>query len=213
MSLLPLVLSPAGQYCEIDTVLTSPSNRILLYTGTAATGGSGTWSSNIVFNGGGEGTTDWANPGTGVSAGFADGWYRTTSGISGSIVTGNGFAGNAQRWWNWTTIYSNNAISQYFPTAAPSGTYDFKLIFKYRAYNAAVGTAGGTAFWIQIGRYPGPWATFMMPSNTGNAISSGTLTFTLSSATGVNQIYVGGIAQIGTGASWHEVDEINLWYR
>jgi hypothetical protein len=50
---------------------------------------------NLVINGGASGTTDWVDSN---GDGLADGWTTSGSEITGySIVTGNGFSGNAQR--------------------------------------------------------------------------------------------------------------------
>ena len=54
----------------------------------------GTTIVNLVINSGASGTTDWVDTNT---DGIADDWVQATGAGAPTIVTGNGFLGNAQR--------------------------------------------------------------------------------------------------------------------
>ena len=121
---------------------------------------------NIIRNGGAANTTDWINP----SLGLAQYWDAATVETK-SIVTGNGFVGNAQRLESIINrTYYYFAILQrgtdFLTTPPSSGGYGL-LTFKYRSSNPELGYF---SVWGNFNGSYGLIGTF--PNNTGNAISA-----------------------------------------
>lgn len=118
---------------------------------------------NLVTNSGAAGTTDWVDSN---SDGLADDWAKgsyNNSRYSASIVTGNGFAGNAQR----MTVVTSSSTLYYLRYATPIALtgQNYQCTFKYRssALLSIIAETSAQNSW-------GQWATFT--ANTGNAISA-----------------------------------------
>ncbi len=198
MSNLPLCLSYTGtKYCELAPVEYSPPYRIWLYDESV-------WSSQLIINGGGSGTTDW------VEGGYSGlGNYWSTPGsyyITPTIVTGGGFSGNAQR--ITTTGITGVFYFEQIRSYVPPGTYNIRWNLKYRT-----SYSGLTALRVRIGVDGYGWNIWTLPSNTGTAISSGTYDYSsYFSPTGINHFRIDGHSNNVAG-EWFEVDEINMYYQ
>lgn len=140
----------------------------------------------IVKNAGGNNTTDWINP----TDGLAEFWSTRLSPIT-SIVTGNGFVGNAQR-MEVDSVTLAEAIEAPSITLEHSTSYQLSLKFRCSANN------GGRLFWNS------GTPIFNLPFNTGNAVLKSETVMTPASGDLGLQIF-------GTFAGvWFEVDEINF---
>ncbi len=148
-----------------------------------------------VPNSGGNGTSDWYD---GNGDGLADGWYKSDVNKIATIVTGNGFTGNAQRVEVLGTAFS--LMMRYEgDLSVASSTYTIKL--KYRSYTISdlhkiiVSPKGGYTT-----------DTLYLPNNTGDAVE---IEFTGISVNpnlfGIS--FHGDTAEVG---EWLEVDEIQI---
>lgn len=101
---------------------TGEQHRIYLLTGCTASG-------NLVTNSGAAGTTDWVDSN---SDGLADDWSIPyySSQAQTTIVTGNGFSGNAQRIQNTGSTITTFAIAYSTPIIY---TGFYKVTFRYRS--------------------------------------------------------------------------------
>jgi hypothetical protein len=144
-----------------------------------------TFGSELMLNSGGPGQTDWVDS---DSDGVANEWWVGWGGTP-SIVTGNGFTGNAQRFANAT--WSNGLVYWGNP---PVDTKKYQLNFKYRS-NKPIRILTSTSDQI--------FGT--VPANEGNAISA-SINITHASA-----IY-GFMFMIydNDAGNWLEVDEVSL---
>ncbi len=145
----------------------------------------------IIPNSGRVGTTDWINP----TDGFADGWSNGSSSGIGSIVTGNGFTGNAQRAEAVPATYSFSLNT--YPAGLPDkGT----LILKYRSnFNVWIDTHGGFLNDPEI----------ILSPNTGDAIEVSEPYE--SPVTAAALIFRGDVSPV-VGTEWLEIDELRVVY-
>lgn len=147
-----------------------------------------------VTNAGGINTTDWVDSN---EDGTADNWTNLNeSKNQASIVTGNGFTGNAQRNENLSASVSSYIRSDPFPVE--NGAV-YEISFKYRASDSiAVLLILDTSFNII--------KTVNMGLNIGNAILK-TDTFTATDSQLIFQFYPGLTGAIG---DYVEIDELEL---
>jgi len=138
----------------------------------------------LLVNAGAEGQTDWAD---GNSDGLADSWTVLGSPVT-TIVTGNGFVGDAQKIEIAGVTYAYLGQSQTLSAAK-----QYKMTCKYRSSTAHLRLRGST----------GAYLTPSFPQNTGNATSY-TVYF---DGDGGNMFYffVDYIA-----GNWYEVDEVSV---
>lgn len=97
--------------------------------------------------------TDWTDSN---SDGVADDWTFASGGGACSIVTGNGFTGNAQQ----ITHVNGTLTSVTYNTGAGTESADYRLIMKYRA---------STASWRIYIKGTTQYFTLNLPAVTGNA--------------------------------------------
>lgn len=189
-----------GNALPFDITFTPTSNGALYILSTAV---SGAWfeidevsikpirdnyTPEVSLNSGAPGLTDWVDAN---ADGLADNWsvtFNATYPSLASIVTGNGFTGNAQR------SIENNANH-----------------IAHIACNSVVLVVGKT--YVITGKYrasgnlklnPAQGAIITWPSNTGNAIPfSATFTCTLASCP---TFY----STVGASGEWLELDEVSL---
>lgn len=152
---------------------------------------------NLVSNSGGEVDgnlcdTDWLDDN---SDGVANNWAQQTGAGACSIVTGNGFYGNAQR-----MNHVNGTLSQlqYFIDDGVTLGNTYNLSLKYRSDDASVRIyLRGSADAFILG----------LPANPGNAIEySGSVVATASADLRLN-FYI----LPGRPNCFIEVDEVRLW--
>jgi len=140
-----------------------------------------------VVNGGGDGATDFIN----AVGGLAESWFVNTYGGSAntpSIVTGNGFTGNAQR------LQSDSSASTSINGIAVAGlnpAKTWKMRIKYRC-------SAGVQYWLR-----GVIVTAPLPINTADAV------VIEKSITPINGAAVIGFDVAGTGA-YIEFDEVEI---
>lgn len=114
-----------------------------------------------VPNGGGAGANDWINP----TAGLAEDWWNSSGTMTYSIVTGNGFAGNAQRADNASGGSAFIANDPKLPTLQlPYGVIRFK-------YRTDVGIQVALFIDKFDGLSSGIVAIATTQTNTGDAVS------------------------------------------
>lgn len=142
---------------------------------------------NIVKNSGAEGTTDWINPTNGV----AEFWTNVGDVATASIVTGNGFIGNAQR---FEAASSNLMTLEFEGESLIAGNYILKLKYRASSYSIARVRSDGT---IQLNGD--------LNANTSDALAyeSGVFSYT----EGVVKVQIVRAATIG---NWFVVDEIEM---
>ena len=141
---------------------------------------------NKLTNCGAPGTTDWVDS---ASDGLADDWSQTgVYTISPSIVTGNGFTGNAQRADEDNA--SNHAIIEHAGIKNLTAGKTYKLSLKYRS---------NTIFKLN---YATGLNALSFSANTGDAIYAED-TF-IHDGTHVN-MYMG---VLGISGGWFEIDEV-----
>lgn len=116
-----------------------------------------------VLNGGGEGETDWANP----TDGLAQYWTEINTGLTASIVTGNGFTGNAQRIENTDVANAWYVVSDLF--AAEVGVRN-RLSFKYRGNAPDTGSDDAKPNVEIYNSSNGTILRLSLATNTGNAL-------------------------------------------
>jgi len=160
---------------------------------------------NIINNGGAPNTTDWINP----TGGLAEFWSAVAQ--TKSIVTGNGFIGDAQR---IETIVSGtgthyHAIHQLdtdFLSASPTTGGYGNLSFKYRSSNPELSYF---SIWANVNGTYGLIGTF--PNNTGNAVS---ISFSFDWSSGPLQSIVFGrwntTPSMPNGTYYLELDEVTV---
>ncbi|MCF7830858.1 LamG domain-containing protein [Candidatus Gracilibacteria bacterium] len=152
------------------------------------------WTDNIVTNSGASNTTDWTDTN---EDGLADGWTERQNSATGtpSIVTGNGFTGNAQRAYIDTVSAGNY---QLYINSGAVQNHSYLLSLKYRQSHA------GSTLYV----WDGSWSTLKtLSQNTGDAITSKT-SITWNSADPT--LYIGfNISAIDVG-DWFEIDEVSL---
>jgi hypothetical protein len=145
-------------------------------------------------NGGGSGATDWINP----TDGLAQDWGGGAS-YDHSIVTGNGFNGNAQRVENPSGFINGN-FSQ---DTIPVGLFTtYRLRFKYRLSSDAL----GSGYNIQILGATGFTST-TLAQNTGNAKEYTTSPFTSGIGGSIGVYFNNNGTSIG---DYIEIDEVEL---
>jgi len=147
-----------------------------------------TFGSNLIINGGGDGTTDWY-----PYSGLADMWSTKITG-SVSVVTGHGFTGNAQR-----LDFSSFTTASYgiFQDKFNEGLY--KLRFKYRSNTT-----------IDVFDYYSPVTLKTYPANTGSAIQAADL-IAYVTPSGSWAPCFGHTNAIFSAGDWFEIDEVNLY--
>ena len=143
---------------------------------------------NLVVNGGTPETTDWVDS---DSNGFADNYVNVGSNISGSIVTGNGFLGNAQRVDHTVTDTLSYVKTEQFPITLG---YPLRISFKHRNNN-------GLRFYNGI-------TAITVPANTGDAEY-----FEIElEGTGTYDPLSLRIRSVNAAAGdWFEIDELRVW--
>lgn len=162
---------------------------------------------NMIKNGGSSNTTDWLNP----TDGLAEFWGHDF--ISGtrtfSIVTGNGFTGNAQRFEFTHTSAQGSTILQDaadFLTPPSVGPKKYTLIFKYRLSDTSI-SGDGLTIWVHYTDASiDEFGSFI--ENTGDAISASTSVNTDSGKT--IEFLVFNINCAANETSWLEIDEVNM---
>ena len=161
---------------------------------------------NIIRNGGASNTTDWTNP----TDGLAQYWGHDS--VVGtkvySIVTGNGFTGNAQRFTLTYTASQGSTIFQAatdFITAPSLGSKRYDISFKYRFYD----TSGSDTFSVSIIYTDNSTEIIAyFDENTGNA-TSGSISFNSQSNKTIKYL----IYAINCGVNqttWIEIDEVSM---
>ena len=139
-----------------------------------------TLGSEAVTNGGASGQTDWTDTN---EDGLADSWLKAQT---ATIVTDNGFTGNAQR------IENDGGHSNLYQNSIVSANTAYKLIFKYRAnYSLNIYTNSASNLIVTL------------DANTGDAISH-TIYFTDANG-GELRFY-----QANGAGRYFEVDEVSL---
>jgi hypothetical protein len=146
---------------------------------------------NLVSNSGTVGTTDWVDSNT---DGLADSWSMLTYGTP-SIVTGNGFSGNAQRMY-----MGENGNGVLFANLALTAGKTYRVTYLYRSNN-------GIAPYVWDGATGGAYSIL---TNTGNALRA-SFTFTsTSSAGGTLRFYVRSSVGNGQTGDYIEIDEVSV---
>ncbi len=156
--------------------------------------GSSLYGSEIMSNSGAAGTTDWVDSN---ADGLADGWFKiaSTRGVC-SIVTGNGFTGNAQRYEaDATTDYQGIYFPLAFIGSAAIGKV-YKLKFKYRCSST-----------VRNVRAEG--MVISAPANTGNAVWYETI-WRPTAAMDSGGALAPHFRLIITSSNWIEIDEVSL---
>lgn len=147
---------------------------------------------NIVINGGGDDTTDWVD--TDVN-GLADSWQAGGTGTyTHSIVTGNGFIGNAQR-LVYTDVPGSYAYLAHTMNGLTIGE-EYTLSFKGRGSTNIRMYMDGT---LSV-------ATCLATSGTPNSASGD---FTATATTHLLRFYFTPTAPPATN-DWYEIDEVNF---
>lgn len=154
----------------------------------------------LIQNGAGLGTTDW----TGATSGLAAGWVLLDSGFDysyspASIVTGNGFLGNAQRIRSYT---GGDFYGIYSDTYTLKSGVEYKLSFTYRCYNTSpepliISDTLENLNMLSTG------LTIIQNNNTGNAVN---LTITRTFNEGSYLLFY---SNTNVNA-WFEIDKIDL---
>ncbi len=147
-----------------------------------------------VTNGGGVGTTDWVDTNT---DGLGDNWSKGN--VEVSIVTGNGFNGNAQRAVRNIFTGTKDVYSDVY--SVPTGI-NLYVRLKYRGEDTAQG-------YIELQVYDTSFGNLLlneqMTNNTGNAVEY--LSGSFVSSTG------GLIVRVNlsnTVDAYFEIDEVNI---
>jgi hypothetical protein len=142
-----------------------------------------TYSPNLYANTGVPGQADWEDSNT---DGLADGWTVVGNGTA-SIVTGNGFRGNAQK-----LVFNDTSTTyMYAPSFTVTTGERFLLSFKYRS-NEILGCSNGIA---------ASW-----PANTANAVQIKEV---------INSTYTGAISfrwyiPNNVASDWFEISEVSI---
>lgn len=148
--------------------------------------GAGILGSELVSN-----STDWTDD---SGDGLANSWQNIyPSGVTTSIVTGNGFTGNAQRIEAVGGVTILLATSSFIVTSGKT----YELTFKYR------GTNNGGAYSLMVG-YGNFAFIAALNNNTGNCISK-TFRFTATSTS-----YLSFYDYITAAGAYIEIDEVSL---
>lgn len=163
---------------------------------------------NVIRNGGASNTTDWINPDVDNLAEF---WQHDFAAGTRtySIVTGNGFTGDAQRCEFVYTAASGSAVllqwATDFITSVGTGPKYYVLSFKYRHYKPNNDQPLRVSIQYTDFSFE-EVATFT--ENTGNAITA-TTSFTIASGKQIRIIsFVIGCSP--NVASWLEIDEVDF---
>jgi len=135
---------------------------------------------------------DWIDSNTN---GLADEWTQNASFLTPSIVTGNGFVGNAQRIDKIVANQDYISSNQFSIT----NNSDYILSVRYRS-NDSVNPVGSLAVLNSIGS---PMVSIDLDSNNTNAIVIQSAQFT--STDSIAEIYLSVIVN-----NWIEIDEIEL---
>lgn len=151
---------------------------------------------NLVTNSGAPGATDWVDTNT---DGVADDWLHPSGIGTPSIVTGNGFIGNAQR------LEHVNGANSYFEyrtgvTAEVGETY--RCTGKIRNYS------DGVQSWRLYLRTTSDILKNPIPDNTGNAIAFNYSVVATAATEIVLRFYM---FNSGVTGDWFEIDELRLW--
>lgn len=150
---------------------------------------------NIIVNGGAANTTDWTNPTDGVAQYWSV--FPGSGNATPSIVTGNGFIGNAQRFYAIVDV-PNFTLWNTGTTLLQDGFY--RVTFKYRS-SFDLGIIGST-----VGG--GGWSTFdTVPTNTGNAANSGMFILEMLQDSYLSFGFVSSPSL--PAGNWFEVDEVH----
>lgn len=128
--------------------------------------------------------TDWINP----TNGLAEGWTTDATPLTKSIVTGNGFTGNAQRVERITSTGNLYIYLSANPVLTIGKSYT--LYLKYRS-----------DITISLYNFSGIKYSDIGTANTGNAISV-SVSFTATQA----RFYIGALNKVAN--SWFEIDEV-----
>jgi hypothetical protein len=169
---------------KIGTVL--PSNGIyVIYNG----GDMITWASN----------DDWEDYDTGLASGWED---KEGSGLTEfSIVTGNGFVGNAQRAYNPYNAANSLSLDRTTNPLINAGNINGKTFVMSIQYRSS-----GTLYWFFMDDSTGDVLAGTFPANTGNAIAGRTRTKFTTSMNAVGLYF----QSAGTNP-WFEIDEVRLY--
>ncbi len=138
-------------------------------------------------------TTDWED--TGAPSGTADDWDLATGTGTPSIVTGNGFLGNAQRVPHVTGTITR--FGQNTGVASENGK-TYRITGKYRTDQAnwRLYLRANVDLWV-----------FALPVNTGSAAA---FSYDVV-ATGVTNIFPSVYKISGGANSYIEIDELRVW--
>jgi len=157
------------------------------------------WDDNIVYNADAYNTTDWDNPTNGI----ADGWGGTYN--SASIVTGNGFSGNAQRLTRNAGASNFALIQNEAAFLAVSPIAQYKLSLKFRCedsrnqgLDAWVDTDDDYFFLKRFGE------------NTGNALYDEVIFEVTGRIKNIVFGFWDNNLNLPSGTYWFEIDEIEL---
>lgn len=151
-----------------------------------------------VVNSGGGATTDWTDSN---SDGLADGYSEFAAYAAyatGTIVTGNGFTGNAQRYELTAAGFPPGGTMQIFRSASHVIKANSELRFKYRAdagTNLVVITDAGTH-------------SYLVAANTGDALQAA---FDLSAVAGETITEIRVSYFVSSLNNFFEVDEIEIY--
>lgn len=150
-------------------------------------------------NSGGDGTTDWIDTNT---DGLADNWTSNHGTNIFTIVTGNGFTGNAQRFQKTS---SNLRYVTSDPFSVSNGSM-CKFSFKYRTNNIYQDPIDLATAVVQV--FTGSGVLIInhrVEINNGNAVLSRSATFEVTEST----VYVR-VIPLGFANNWIEIDEVEL---
>lgn len=183
-----IILKPSSTEVELED---TGNNKIYLFDDSGS-------STITITNGGYSDTTDWTNP----TSGLAQYWNVYTSFVDCSIVTGNGFTGNAQRAQRKTGIGGSvNIYTDTYLSLSSANTY--RITFEYRC-----SIDGLQVYFYDGGSTLDGFGT-AHSANTGNAIS---VSSTDSPNFNPTSIIFSTINAGGTGPTdgWLEIDNIHL---
>ena len=145
-------------------------------------------SSELITNAGATGQTDWTDSN---SDGLANNWTKSGD-ASASIVTGNGFSGNAQRISGGSGVNQDVLFQNVIAFPALKWT---RISFKYRSSaTLQVMTSNANFFAVAV------------PANTGNAIS--VVSYVCNTGSSLVDLDIS--FRTNSAGAWFEIDEVSV---
>ena len=172
----------------IGTTVTVGSPRLMVGGNMVVADAGGT---ELSVNG-----TDWNNATNGLAANWATSADAGSITFATSIVTGNGFSGNAQR-----VVYQTvgaGAYGRLYQSIYFTKNHLYKISFAYRA-----------STWLQV-VFGGNEGAVVLPANTGNAVSVSIVSGPTLYDRGSLDFYSPGGGGTPANGTWFEIDGVSV---